>query len=278
MNAHRGKFKDTFREIREAHQIFNYFGNEKRFRLRQLAAELLALELESNFNHKVFPSLDLPSMIDIVKRYETKISQSKVKTFKANLDFLHSSLNLILTAFKPGEVIAFYLLLSYLRKMKASNVDLMNEFSEYATKFLKNLHMFSVYDTKPPVGMSRKLFDKYKTYKLESKVMTTPDSIRKRFDIMLDEYNRLHPLIIKDPKRLFDVEQKRNLYFRQEGLCLWCGRKMSFNYSSGHHIFAHSKGGKTDDLSEAVLLHENCHRQVEKQISKGKEPVFIFAK
>jgi len=278
LNAHRGKFKDTFREIRESHPIFDYFGKEKRFRWRQLAAELLTLELESDFKHKVFPGLDLLSMIDTVKKYEPNISQTKVKILKANLNFLHSSLNLILTAFKPGEVIAFYLLLSYLRKMKASNVDLMNEFSEYATEFLKNLHMFSVYDTKPPVGMSQKLFDKYKTYKLEAKVMTTPDSIRKRFDIMLDEYNRLHPLIIKDPKRLFDVEQKRNLYFRQKGRCPWCGRRMSFSYSSGHHILAHAKGGKTDDLSKAILLHENCHKQVEKQISKGKEPIFKFAK
>jgi 5-methylcytosine-specific restriction endonuclease McrA len=105
--------------------------------------------------------------------------------------------------------------------------------------------------------------------------MTTPDSIRNRFDIMLDEYQRLHPIITKDPQRLFDVGQRRTLYFRQRGLCSWCGRKMSFNLSSGHHIVAHSKGGKTGDLSNAVLLHENCHKQVEKRISKGKEPTFV---
>ena len=276
LNAQRGKFKDTFRKTRETHPIFGYLGKEKRFRWRQLAAELLSLELESDFTNKIFPGLDLPSMLNIVKKYETNISAHKIRVFKANLDFLHNSLNLILTAFKPGEVIAFYLLLSYLRKMKASNVNLINEFSEYATEFLKNLHMFSVYDTKPPKGMARKLFDKYKTYKLEAKKMTTPDSIKKRFDIMLEEYERLHPIIIKDPQRLFDIEQKRTLYFRQKGICPWCNRKMGFNYSSGHHIFAHSKGGKTEDLSKAVLLHENCHRQVEKQISKGKEPAFIL--
>lgn len=276
LNAQRGKFKDTFRETRETHPIFEYLGKEKRFRWRQLAAELLSLELESDFQNKTFPGLDLTSMQNIVKKYEANISAKKVKIFEANLDFLHSGLNLILTAFKPGEVITFYLLLSYLRKVKASNVNLINEFSEYATKFLKNLHMFSIYDTKPPKGMPQKSFDKYKAYKLEAKKMTTPDSIRKRFDIMLEEYNRLHPIIIKDPQRLFDVEQKRTLYFRQKGLCPWCRRKMGFNYSSGHHIFAHSEGGKTEDLSKAVLLHENCHRQVEKQISKGKKPTFIF--
>jgi len=216
-------------------------------------------------------------MIDVVKKYETKISETKVNKFKANLNFIHDSLNVILTAFKPGEVISFYLLLSYLRKVKAGNANLINEFAEYATEFLKNLHMFSVYDVKPPQGMTKKLFDLYKTYKLEAKVMTTSDSIRKRFDIMLSEYDRLHPIIMKDPKRLFDADQKRTLYFRQKGLCAWCGRKMSFSFTSGHHIFAHSKGGVTDDLSKAVLLHETCHKQVEKRVNRGEQPTFLFA-
>ena len=224
LNAHRGKFKNTFRQVRESHPIFEYLGREKRFRWRQLTAELLTLELESNFKNMTFPGLDLPSMLDVVKKYETNISEAKVRIFKANLNFLHESLNVILTAFKPGEVISFYLFLSYLRKMKAGNVELINEFSEYATAFLKNLHMFSIYDVKPPQGMTKKLFDLYKTYKLEAKVM-----------------------------------------------------KMSFSLSSGHHILQHSEGGKTADLSKAVLLHENCHKYVEKQVSKGKQPVFLYA-
>lgn len=277
LNAHRGKFKDTFREIRETHPIFTYLGKEKRFRWRQLAAELLTLELESDFQYKNFPNLDLPSMIKIVRKYEATISDRKVRLFKSNLDFLYSSLNIVLTAFQPRELTSFYLLASYLRKFKAANVNLINEFSEFAEEFLRNLHMFSIYDTKSPPGMTKKLFDLYKSYKLEAKVMTTPESIRKRFEIILGEYQRFHPIIIKDPDRLFNVEQKRNLYFRQKGLCAFCGKRMVFSLTSGHHVIAHSKGGKTDDLSKAVLLHENCHKKVEKQINKGKEPVFLFS-
>lgn len=277
LNAHRGKFKDTFRDIRETHPIFDYLGKEKRFRWRQLAAELLMLELESDFKNRVFPSLDLPSMLKVVKEYETNISASKIRLLRSNLDFLYNSLNILLTAFKPSELISFYLLISYLRKMKASNVNLVNEFAGFAEEFLRNLHMFSMYDIKPPVGMPKKRFDLYKSYKNAAKLMTTRESIKKRVDILLKEYNRLHPTITKDPKRLYDTEQKRTLYFRQKGKCAWCGRTMSFSFTSGHHIFAHAEGGVTDDLSKAVLLHENCHKQVEKQISKGKEPVFLFA-
>lgn len=40
INAYRGEFKDTFRKIRETHPVFGFMGKDKRFRLRQLAAEL----------------------------------------------------------------------------------------------------------------------------------------------------------------------------------------------------------------------------------------------
>jgi uncharacterized protein with ParB-like and HNH nuclease domain len=277
LNAYHGKFKDTFREIREHHPIFTFLGKEKRFRWRQLAAEMLALELEGNFKNKIFPSLDLTSMKEIVKKYEKDISQNKIKIFKANLDFLTSSLNVILTAFQPREFISFYLLASYLRKYKAHNANLINEFAEYAVEFLKNLYLFSIYDAKPPPGMKKIIFDVYKTYKLESKVMTTAESLNKRLEIMLGEYDRLNTIITKDPNRLFDVEQKRTLYFRQKGLCGYCGRKMVFSLVTGHHIIAHSKGGITANLDKSVLLHENCHKIIEKQILKGKEPVFLFS-
>jgi len=277
LNAYRGKFKDTFREIRENHPLFTFLGKEKRFRWRQLAAEMLALEIEGNFKNKIFPGLDLTSMKEIVKKNEIDISQNKIRTFKANLDFLTSSLNVILTAFQPREYISFYLLASFLRKYKANNANLINEFAEFAVDFLENLHSFSIYDVKPPPGMTKKIFDIYKNYKLESKIMTTSESLNKRLEIMLVEYNRLNIIITKDPKRLFDVEQKRTLYFRQKGLCGYCGRKMVFSLSSGHHIIAHSKGGRTSDLDKSVLLHEHCHKQVEKQISKRKAPVFLFS-
>ncbi|HLB27707.1 MAG TPA: HNH endonuclease signature motif containing protein, partial [Dehalococcoidales bacterium] len=113
------------------------------------------------------------------------------------------------------------------------------------------------------------VFDRYKTYKQEAKVMTTPESIKKRFEIILNEFTRLHPWITKDKERLYDIEQKRVLYFRQKGKCAKCGKEMSFAHSSGHHVIAHSDGGHTDDLSKAVLLHEKCHQIIEKQKLKG---------
>lgn len=128
INAHRGEFKNTFRKIREEHPLFELLKHDRRFRLRQLAAELLLLELESDFDHEIFPALDLPSFINALQKYEKNISSSKVRFLNGNLDFLYRSLNMMLTALQPREVISFYLLISYLRKKKAGNENLVNEF------------------------------------------------------------------------------------------------------------------------------------------------------
>jgi hypothetical protein len=271
INAHRGKFKETFRELRETHPLFEKLGKEKRFRFRQLAAELLLLELESDLDKKVFPGLDLKNMIHHIKKYKNEISKKKVTFVKGNLDFLNDSLNILLTAFTPRDVISFYLLVSYLRQKKAGNENLKNELAEFAQEFLKNLHSFTIFDDAPPEGMSKDIFIKYKSYKQESKIPNKSDSIEKRFEIIVEEYERLKPFIKKDPKRLHDIEQKRKIYFRQKGLCAFCGKELNFLVSSAHHGIAHSKGGRTDDTDNTFLLHARCHARFEKLKEKNDQ-------
>jgi hypothetical protein len=269
ISAYRGEFKNLFRRVRETHPVFQYMGNDKRFRLRQLAAELLLLELEGDFQNKVFPSLDLGSMISAVKKYEKSVSKKQATFFVGNLDFLNSSLNYLITGFQPRELISFYLLVSYLRRNKAGNQNLINELAEFAKQFMENLNKFSIYDTEPPSGMTQELFNRYRTYKVEAKIMTTGESIKKRFEITLAEFERLNPFIQKDQERLHDIEQKRELFFRQKGLCAECNKPMDFKKASSHHVIAHSEGGKTSDLKHAALLHEKCHERVEKRKRKA---------
>lgn len=271
LNAQRGKFKDAFRNIRDSNPIFSFLKNDKRFRFRQLAAELLMLELETDYETISFPNLDKKSMLDIVDKYKASLSNNKVKQCEKNLEFLSNSLNYLLTGFNPGEVISFYMLLSYLWKKKADKSGLIDEFSEFAREFLKNLNSFSMYDSEPPDGMDKPIFDEYMKYKQETKVMTSSSSLKKRFEVLYKEYNRLHPVIIADPKRLHDAEQKRTLFFQQKGKCRFCGKPMDFKKSSAHHVIAHKLGGKTDDLKHSALLHERCHQKLEKQLSKGIE-------
>ncbi len=271
INAHRGEFKNTFRKARDTSPLFNLLGPEKRFRLRQLAAEMLLIELEGDFDNMVFPGFDIVSLIAGIKKYEKIISRKKTSFYFGNLDIMHRSLNIILTAFKAREVISFYFLISYLRKKRADNSNILNEIAEFAKEFLKNLYSFSIYDDKPPKDMDEEIFNIYKSYKQEAKFSTSPKSLKKRFQIILDEFKRLMPYIKKDPERFHDTEQKRILYFKQKGKCLECGKNMNFKISSAHHGIAHSRGGKTDDLANAMLLHKHCHERLEKRLDKIKQ-------
>jgi len=270
ISAYRGTFKDTFKQIREMHPLFRLMGHDKRFRLRLLAAEMLLLELDGDFHNGIFPSLELQNFIKAIKKYESRINAKKLRFFKGNLDLLHSSLNYLLTALKPREVLSFYLLVSYLRKCRAENRNLINEFSMFAKELLKNLNSFGIYDPKPPEAMGIDIFNKYKSYKLAAKVMTTPESIKERFQFILDEFNRFIPIVDKDPIRYHNEEQKRTLYFRQKGICPVCHKPMNFKDTSSDHIVRHSEGGKTDDLKKAQLLHQKCHSRVEKARDKFK--------
>jgi hypothetical protein len=271
INAHRGRFKDVLVDVRDNHPLFSFLGPEKRFRLRQLAAELLTLELEGDHENKIFPALDLDTLVGAAKKYEKDIPERRIKWFKGNLDYLHNSLNMLLSGFKPSELITFYLLISHLRREKADNSELMNEFAAFTKEFLEKLNAFSMYDTKPPRGMTREVFETYLKYKLLAKKMTLSDSIKQRFELILSEYKRLHPYLEKDRDRLHDVEQKRVLYFRQRGLCTVCGKKMVFQATSAHHVIAHAEGGRTDDLTNAMLIHEKCHKRIEKRKRKAQK-------
>lgn len=264
INAHRGKFKDTFVELRN-YPLFSMLGDERRFRWRLLAAEFLLLELESDFENKIFPDLGIDNFKKILEKYKKEISSKKVTFVKGNLDMLNSSLNVMLSALQPRELISFYLLLSFLRKDKADNENLINEFATFSEDFLKNLNSFSVYDSSAPNGMDDTIFKKYKAYKEGARQATSPESLKTRFEFLLEEFKRIQPYIQKDKKRLHDTEQKRTLYFRQKGICPECKKKFKFKEGTADHIIAHSEGGKTDDLEHAQLLHEKCHTKLEKR-------------
>lgn len=272
INAHRGAFKDAFKTIREEHGIFDYFGNDKRFRLRLLCAELLHLELESDFNHSKFPGLELATLKSTCVKYEKEVSKTKITFFKGNLDFLQHSLNYLLTGITSRDIIPFYLLVSYLRKNKADNSNLKNELSAFCADFLQNVNSFSVYDTTPPKGMEESEFFEYLNYKTEGRKATSSDSIETRFKFLKNRFETFIPFIQKDPVRLHDIEQKRTLFFRQKGICPECDLKIDFRTdASAHHVLAHKDGGKTDDLESAVLLHNRCHSNLEMKLKKQKE-------
>jgi 5-methylcytosine-specific restriction endonuclease McrA len=268
INAYRGKFKDTFRQITDENNIFKLLGGNVRFRHRLLCAELLLLELDGNFIDHVYPGLDISTLKAALRKYSENISNSKITFFKGNLDYLYFSLNYLLTAITSRDLIPFYLLISYLRKNKADNSKLKNELANFAEDFLQKVNMFSVYENKPPAGMSKADFKKYMGYKTEGRKATSSESIKYRVKFLIDEFKKFQPHINKDQKRLFDKEQKRILFFKQKGICPECSKKIDFRVDgSAHHVIAHKSGGSTGSLDNAVLLHEHCHIKLERKLS-----------
>ena len=57
--------------------------------------------------------------------------------------------------------------------------------------------------------------------------------------------------------------------------CPKCGKEMQFKLSTAHHVIAHSKGGKTDDLVNTILLHEKCHQRLEEREKKADASKYI---
>ncbi len=111
----------------------------------------------------------------------------------------------------------------------------------------------------------------YNIYKNEE---FNPDEIYEKF-IELNDYRGSRELdvsvakiceycITRDEKllksRQFSEAQRTALYNRQKGICPDCGNHFLKNNMQAHHITPWYNGGLTD-LSNGVMLCEECHRQ-----------------
>lgn len=264
VNAFRGKFRESF--IEAFFKNTRFFGKvrNRRFRARLLAAQFLLLELETDFNKKVFPSMSYLDFKEANEKYKEKIPKKKLKMYNTYINFLGTFLHNEIRAISYRDWISFYLLGSYLHKKQSNREGLGIHFRRFALEFLKNLTSFSIYDTKPPRRMGSRLFKKYMDYKQFGRRATQSDSITVRFNFVLSEYRRFYPFRIKDKIRLFNEEQKIRTYFKQKGRCAYCKEPLNFEKAKGHHKHEHSKGGPTK-LHNLRLVHQKCHEEIHKR-------------
>lgn len=65
--------------------------------------------------------------------------------------------------------------------------------------------------------------------------------------------------IENDPKRIFSLTQKQQIFVNAKGTCQRCGCELSDNDWEAHHKVSHSKGGQTKvDNGEALCI--SCHK------------------
>ena len=259
VNAFRGKFRKTF--IKSFFDNNTFFGRMRnfRFRARFLAAQFLLLELETNFEKKIFPGMSHLNFKRINAKYKPQIPSKKINFYNNNIKFLGTFLYNEVRAIPFRDWITFYLLASFLRKKQANQIGLGIYFHEFVLEFMKNLTSFSIYESTPPKGMSKKLFKKYLAYKQFGRKATVADSIEKRFKIVSSEYKKMFPKIkYKDTIKLFNDEQKVIVYFKQNGLCAICENPLDFSKSEAHHKYERGRGGPTK-IYNAQIVHHKCH-------------------
>jgi RNA-directed DNA polymerase len=73
-------------------------------------------------------------------------------------------------------------------------------------------------------------------------------------------------------KQVLVVEKLRKIWSSQKGRCLICNSPMTKETQwDTHHIVKRSEGG-ADNISNLVMLHPNCHRQVHSLKLKVSKP------
>jgi RNA-directed DNA polymerase len=66
-----------------------------------------------------------------------------------------------------------------------------------------------------------------------------------------------------------------NIWESQKGLCLICHQKITLESKwDTHHIQLRCEGGN-DNMSNLVMLHPNCHRQIHSQRLEVVKPVSV---
>jgi len=226
VNAFVGMFKKSFTESFLSNKSFFKHVDNFRFRGRLLAAQFLVLELESNFENNVFPSITYGTLSKINKKYKNAVSKTAVKELNKCLKFLGSVLGNDLQLYSPRELIPLYLLTRYMQKYQKSKDRIASNIKKFAKRFVLQLDSFTIYDTSKPSGLSQKQFETLMKYKNIGRKATSKDSISGRFHIMLDQYMEMFPTI----KFIQNVESLTNILKKEESSTLEFKSSLLWDY------------------------------------------------
>jgi RNA-directed DNA polymerase len=64
-----------------------------------------------------------------------------------------------------------------------------------------------------------------------------------------------------------------SLWFNQEGNCVMCNEKLTKATGWHVHHIQHGKGNRDDRVSNLVMVHPNCHRQIHSRKLEVVKPV-----
>ncbi len=185
----RNAFVDAF--FNESNRNFFTYLSDKRYRARLIAAHLLTIELESNYESNKFPYVDYKSLQEINAKYKkTDLPKSVLQRYGSNLNFIGKYVNENIKQIKIREIIPLYLLVSYMRWNETLDDAVGDSLTEFILDFSEDLGKFSIYDDAPPENMDERVFHSLMRYKAYSRQALTSESLSERLDIMKKEFKR----------------------------------------------------------------------------------------
>ena len=271
LNATLGKMRDFVYGLSKDALFKNGIAiGEGRFAHRYLAAQMVFLELESDFNHSPFPEFGNPRFGKLRKMYRDH--ESKVPKWLKNrvygiVNSLYKTLGQDACVLcESSDLPMVYLLTSYLNKKYAVKRSLLKKFIiEFFTKVAQ-----------VKIGEGQKPKGPYQEYAIVRGRGLTPETLNTRFRILLGFFlSKATKIRLKDPKRLFDVGQKFAIYYyKNKGKCQLntCHKKVDWDNASFHHVEFHGKGGLTT-VDNSQLMHKACHEKFHADIGTDDDMV-----
>ena len=101
------------------------------------------------------------------------------------------------------------------------------------------------------------------------------DTLEKHFHWFMDEHMAGLQLPELDPNRLFSVEQKREIWARDNGVCGECQEAVSEGFGEYDHIKPWILGGRTE-IDNGRVVHPRCHRRGLAAVDGREAPVPEF--
>ncbi|MCK5060102.1 MAG: DUF262 domain-containing protein [Candidatus Pacebacteria bacterium] len=239
-NAMPGEMKETIKTVAK-HIFFEKvsFAN-RRFIYDQICAQMMMLEL----NNGLADTRDR-TLSKMYSDYSKSVPTTAIKNIQNALDVLEKIFPEHSRLLNRAATINVYLLISYLLK----NTKLTKDF--YAL-------FFDWYSQTEP---ERRKDNEYRLYMSSSS--NSRSAIEGRFRILISALYQQFPklgIIQLDQKRLFDEEQKMDIFARDKGVCQKCSKKVGERSWHADHKKPWIKGGKTI-LDNGELLCVKCNLQ-----------------
>jgi hypothetical protein len=236
-NAMPGAMTKAIRELAK-HEFFSKVSfASHRYAYDQVAAQMMMLELNGG-------SSDIQDRLlsKMYANHQKKVPKSAERMMQV-LDIMNKLFPLKSKLLNRAETLNIYLLISFLLSQTKLSKTFYGSFLTWYQK----------------TEAKRLRSNEYKLYMTST--INSRRSIEGRFDILLVDFFASFPdmaVIQLDPKRVFDNDQKIQIYARDNGRCQSCRKAVGEFDWHADHVVAWIRGGKTT-LKNGQVLCVKCN-------------------